>query len=177
MPAVSKAALLSLAKKYKYLFIVLAAGLALILWPFGGGTSPPSGTQSDYPAFSVSDMEKRVGDALGAIEGAGRVNVVLTLHADMHILVQEDVSSESRRQLRDGETEELQSSSQRKTVVVTTSGSQQPIVTKRIYPEFKGALIVCDGGDKPAVRLAVIEAVSALTGLGSDKISVFKMRN
>ena len=45
------------------------------------------------------------------------------------------------------------------------------------YPQFRGALVVCQGGGDPAVRLAVIEAVSALTGLGSDKISVVKLQS
>ena len=51
---------------------------------------------------------------------------------------------------------------------------EQREVVKRIYPEFRGALIVCEGAGIPAVKLAVIESVSVLTGLGSDKISVVK---
>ena len=39
-----------------------------------------------------------------------------------------------------------------------------------------GAVVVCDGGDDAAVRLAVTQAVSAYTGLGSDRITVMKMK-
>ena len=48
------------------------------------------------------------------------------------------------------------------------------VVTREIYPQFRGALVVCQGADDPAVRLAVIEAVSALTGLGSDRVCVIR---
>ena len=39
-----------------------------------------------------------------------------------------------------------------------------------------GAVVVCQGADQPAVRLDVTNAVAAYTGLGSDKISVIKMK-
>ena len=39
-----------------------------------------------------------------------------------------------------------------------------------------GALVVCDGADSASVRLAIIQAVSSLTGLGSNKIAVVKMK-
>ena len=39
-----------------------------------------------------------------------------------------------------------------------------------------GAVIVCQGADDPEVRLNVTNAVAAYTGLGSDKITVMKMK-
>ena len=39
-----------------------------------------------------------------------------------------------------------------------------------------GAVVVCQGADQPYVRLDVTNAVAAYTGLGSDKISVIKMK-
>ena len=41
-----------------------------------------------------------------------------------------------------------------------------------LTPQFQGALVVCPGGGDPAVQLRLLEAVSALTGLGSDRISI-----
>ena len=38
--------------------------------------------------------------------------------------------------------------------------------------EFTGAVVVCDGAGRAAVRLRVVQAVAAFTGLGSDKIIV-----
>ena len=40
----------------------------------------------------------------------------------------------------------------------------------------KGAVIVCEGADDPAVRLCITESVRAYTGLGWDEIKVFKMK-
>ena len=39
---------------------------------------------------------------------------------------------------------------------------------------WAGAVIVCEGGGSAAVRLQLTQAVSALTGLSSDKIAIVK---
>ena len=39
------------------------------------------------------------------------------------------------------------------------------MVTRTVYPTYRGALVVCQGGDRADVKLAVTEAVAALTGL------------
>lgn len=39
---------------------------------------------------------------------------------------------------------------------------------------WAGAVVVCEGGGSAAVRLQLTQAVSALTGLSSDKITVVK---
>ena len=46
------------------------------------------------------------------------------------------------------------------------------VVRTQYYPSFRGALVVCPGGDDPQVQLAITQAVSALTGLGSDRITI-----
>lgn len=48
------------------------------------------------------------------------------------------------------------------------------VVTHSRYPRFVGALIVCEGGDRADVQLNVTQAVSALTGLSSDRITVVR---
>lgn len=40
---------------------------------------------------------------------------------------------------------------------------------------FSGAVIICSGAEDPGVRLRIVEAVSAFTGLGSNRIVVEKL--
>ena len=40
-----------------------------------------------------------------------------------------------------------------------------------------GAVVVCDGADSASVTLEIVNAVSAYTGLGSNRIIVLKMKN
>mgnify|MGYP004649618243 CR=1 FL=1 len=63
----------------------------------------------------------------------------------------------------------------REETVLTGSGSGEgPVVTQTRCPTWRGALVVCQGGGDAQVRFAVTAAVSALTGLGADRITVAK---
>ncbi len=46
----------------------------------------------------------------------------------------------------------------------------------RVLLSKNGAVVVCDGAELATVRLDVTNAVMAYTGLGSDRISVMKMK-
>ena len=60
------------------------------------------------------------------------------------------------------------------TVLVDDGSAEAPVVTRTVYPTYRGALVVCQGGDRADVKLAVTEAVAALTGLSADRITVAK---
>ena len=58
------------------------------------------------------------------------------------------------------------------TVLISGGGEDDVVVTEERCPQYRGALVVCEGGGSDAVRLRVTEAVAALTGLGADRIAV-----
>ena len=153
-------------KKYRYAALVLLLGLALLLLPGGKKTTQKSNAaasaaQTDYAA----ETERR----LQQIAGAGQVSVMLTLETGERVEYQTDVQASS-----DG----AQSSESRKTVILSEGSSyDKAAVAATTYPRFQGALIVCEGADSAAVRLRLLEAVSAVTGLSTDRITVVKMRS
>lgn len=146
---------------YKYVLLVIAAGLALLLWP---ERSPQAAMSSDAAGetFSVEAMQEQMADILGRIDGAGKVTVMLTVKTGMErILAQDGTYSEDEERTE--------------TVVISTgSGKQETVVLSCRYPAFQGALVVCPGGDDLQVKLLITQAVSALTGLGTAKIMVCK---
>ena len=63
------------------------------------------------------------------------------------------------------------------TVTVTDSDRNQKGLVRQVFPaQYAGAIIVCEGADDPGLRLLLTEAVGKLTGLGTNKISVLKMK-
>jgi stage III sporulation protein AG len=62
--------------------------------------------------------------------------------------------------------------------VIITDGNrnQKPVISQVIPAKYLGAVIICQGADQPTVRLAIVEAVSKLTGLGTDRVCVLKMK-
>ena len=159
-------------EKYKFVLLVLLAGVLLLALPLpGGGGTEAAGEEAPALAgadFDLEDLERRMEAALSRVEGAGEVSVVLTLRSGTRQVLAQDISS-----ARAGEEE----TEERTTVVVSAgSGREEAVALQQVYPQFQGALVVCAGGDDPGVQLKLMEAVSALTGLGSDKISICKGR-
>ena len=115
-------------------------------------------------------VQAEMEEILGQISGVGQVRVMLTADTDGERQLARDTELTYR-----GEPTAPEDYSARSETVLTDGGEgDAPVVTRRVYPTYRGALVVCQGGDQPQVRLAVTEAVSALTGLSADRIAVAK---
>ncbi|MCI8422088.1 MAG: stage III sporulation protein AG [Lawsonibacter sp.] len=149
--------------KYRYALLVLAAGVVLMLLPGSGGKvpdpSPDLAAQTED--FDLDAFEKKLAQALSQVEGAGQVQVVLTLDSGSRQVLAQD-----RKQEGAG------AGSSTVVTVGRGSGTQEVVPLQTLAPSFRGALVVCPGGGAAPVRLRLTEAVSALTGLTSDKISI-----
>lgn len=165
-----KGDILSAVGRYKYVILVLLAGIALMLWPRTEQAESAEDISRPEVEESTDAMERELAQILSRIQGVGKVEVMLTLQSGGELVLAQDQS------LRySGSTQapdDYDRSSQ--TVTISDSGREDVIVTQQRYPQYRGALIVCEGGGSDAVRLQVIKAVSVLTGLGSDCISVVK---
>ena len=169
---------MALLAKYKYVILVLLAGVVCLAWPSGDRGS----SQEEVPIAAVSSSERQeiaqlqreMEEILGKMQGGGELRLMLTLDQGSSKALAQDASLNYSGAPAAPEDYSRSAS----TVVVSKSGSGESVVVlHETYPQFRGALVVCQGGGDPAVRLAVIEAVSALTGLGSDKISVVKWQS
>ena len=67
-------------------------------------------------------------------------------------------------------------SRQTELVTVSQSGGQSPVPLRTTAPEYRGAVVVCEGGGSAAVRLAVTQVIQSLTGLSADRIVISKMK-
>ena len=129
--------------------------------PAGGGEEAESAeTAAEAESFDLEGFEEKLAAALSRVQGAGETRVVLSLDSGSRTVLAQDV--------------ERQEGGGASTVVTVGrgSGSQEVVPLQTVAPSFRGALVVCPGGGDPQVRLRLVEAVSALTGLGSDRISV-----
>lgn len=152
---------------YKYAALILLLGVALMLIPQEKKKTPEQPAIQQQPREET--LEERLETVLSQMDGAGRVRVLLSYETGKTNEYQTDEQIHTQQE----ETE-----SQTQTVLIDDgSGGEAPITVKTIYPTYQGALILCQGADRAAVRLNIVKAVSDLTGLGSDKISVIKMKD
>lgn len=159
---------LNVLRRYKYVLLVMLVGAVLLVLPdTKNDTSEKKELLSSAEEdFSVEALERKLAETLSEIDGAGEVQVMLTVQSGMKRVLAQD-----KRMEQDGDSaqQELEN-----VVVSTGSGSQETVLIQQIYPQFQGALVVAAGGGDPAVKLKLTEAVAALTGLGADKISICK---
>lgn len=158
---------LAVLNKYKYVLLVAALGALLLLWPGEKRTqTAPPEAEAVQTGVNVAETEAAMEEILGKIGGVGRVDVMLTLQSGGEKVLAQDSS------LRYSGNVQSPDSYERSSRPVTEEGGV--VVTRETYPQYRGALVVCEGGGNDAVRLQVVAAVSALTGLGSDRIAVVK---
>lgn len=165
--------------KYKYIVIIAVLGLALLMWPSGDSDTSDEPNVSSQPKSGneMYDMEEKLRNILSKIEGVGRLDVSLTLKSGVEVQYAGEVSQSSQQKLEGGQLAQSELNEDSKVVVLRDKdGNESAAIVKEIYPEYLGAVVVCDGAGSASVRLQVTNAVSTLTGLSSDKISVVKMK-
>jgi stage III sporulation protein AG len=152
-------------RKYRFVLLILLIGIGLMLIPFGSSEKADVSQQATAP--TQPDISLELSRILSQIDGAGEVSVMLTIRTGISTVYQTDDS------ITTGEN----GSNKQDTVIITDENrSQTGLIQHIVYPEYRGAIIVCQGADNLQVRLNIMEAVARITGLGMDKISVLKMK-
>lgn len=145
--------------RFRYPILILLLGLLLLALPGKTArTQPEAAEPTEPPGLTI--QEARLESLLSQIKGAGQVRVMLSLQAGEQTQYQTD---------SDG--------TQESTVLYSAgSGSQRALVRQVSGPQYRGAVIVCQGADQAQVKLALVQAVASVTGLGADQITVVKMK-
>ena len=61
-------------------------------------------------------------------------------------------------------------------IIGAADGPTSIVVAQALNSKYLGAIILCQGADHADVKLQITQAVSRATGLGTDRISVLKMK-
>ncbi len=156
-----------LIQKYKYAIILFLVGVMLMLFP-SNLFSKIENKQVTEIVPQTESVQDQLEDILSYIKGAGNVKVMLkeALGEETIYQINEDISISD-------------SSTETKTDVITITDqdrNENGLIKQINPPKYLGAIVLCQGGDDPAVKLAITDAVSKITGLGADKIAVLKMK-
>lgn len=103
----------------------------------------------------ISETESRVAEMLKSIVGAGECRVTITLS-----------SSGKKEYVReDGNV----------LVITDKEGNESAVISRENAPEIAGVTVASKGAGSAAVRNSIIESVSTVLGIGSNKICVVSM--
>ena len=150
--------------KVPIIMVVIGVGIMLVF---------PN--EKDVPAFSEekisasetdSFVHQQLAEILSAVDGAGQVKVMLTVCSDGVTEYQTDVEEIERN----GETVV------KSTTVFGGSTAESALVIRKTASEYMGAVVVAEGAGSAEVRYNLTKAVSSLTGLPVNRITVLKMK-
>ena len=157
--------------RYKYAALILLVGAGLLLWPAGSGATAQTGQNEASQVYAAAEnLQAEMEEILGQIQGVGTVRVLLTMDTDG----ERQLAQNTELQYSGSTAAPEDYSRVSETVLLDGGDREETMVTQTAYPTYRGALVVCQGGDRADVKLAVTAAVSALTGLPSDRVTVAK---
>lgn len=156
-----------LLQKYKYVLLILLVGMCLMLIP-DRRKEPLPQMQQDAASEDRQDLQFALEELLGHLDGAGKVKVLLTQAAGQDVIFQTNENKISDERGNTVRTESV--------IISDSNRTQSGLIKQIIPPKYSGAVILCQGADSAAVRLAVMEAVSNAAGLSFNNITVLKMK-
>jgi stage III sporulation protein AG len=163
-------------RKGQYILIILIClGLLALIWPVKDDKSSSSGIGVEAAGtenYRDSRMSRELESILAKIDGAGQVDVSITLASGgvktyaANVRNENRESSESDRQ--GGSKSSLEQSSTQD--IAVSSGS--PLLIEERNPQIMGVLIVADGARLPEVREKLTNAAATLLDLPVHKVQV-----
>ena len=172
---------LDIKKKIQYVAILLV--IIVILAIYFASSGGPADDISEQPTSAVivsDDIEMRLKQTLSNIEGAGRVEVMITYESSSEIVPAISIDTQKTTTTDTNEsggsttnTENTQSD------IVTINGSNgsTALVLRENSPEVKGVLIIAQGADDIGVKICLLNAVKTILNVSADKVDVYKMNN
>ncbi|MDI3299472.1 MAG: stage III sporulation protein AG [Bacillota bacterium] len=139
-----------------------------------GGAGGGDGALPADPGAAAELLARQLAQTLGAVRGAGRVRVEVTLESGPRSLyVMEEHSQTSTTQETDssgGRRQESQSDRQL-TLPASASGGNPPVEAIE-EPQVRGVLVVASGAGDPLVRDELARAVQTLLGVPLYRVEV-----
>lgn len=173
----------------KLVLLVLTGILLLVIaWPVSGDNNQAK--LSELPADQTSASVKATDDYTGAMEerltailenidGAGKVQVMITLKSTAEQVIEKDESYSESHSTSDasgnGSNAVSDSVNRSESTIYSSSSGGNPYVVKEIQPEIEGILVVAEGADNDTTINEITYAVQVLFDVPVHKIKVVKM--
>ncbi len=173
-----KEAFFELSKNKKNIALFVCATLALLLLVVSEFTGNKSSEKNENTSGFISstsyikEQEEKLKELLETIDGAGEVEVMITLESCYENVYLKDKNLKTES----GNGDFKEETNETYIMAKTNSNTQEGVIIKVYEPVVKGVAVVATGGDSEKVKMAIIETVSAVFNIDSTNISVEKMK-
>ena len=165
--------------------LLLIMGNTFLAKPESSDMLPqPEKEKVEVASESNSDekqLEKRMEGILAKIDGAGDVDVMITMKGTAQSVVARNEKSEASTVIEEGNAGTAKTTQSEKldnAVVMTEDGkgSTNPLILSHTAPEVSGVIIVAQGGEDAVVQEKLMRAAQALLDVPAHKIAILKMK-
>ncbi len=159
-------------KKLLVIFIIAVIGIILLIVSELISASDIEENKEDYVSTDtyVQSIEKKLSEIISSIEGAGEAKVMVTLETGEENIYAKEVKSDEQTN-----GDKISSNYEYEYIVIKSGSSNESgMLLKVVEPSIRGVAVVCDGGDNASVRENIINTVSCVLDIKTNKISVCK---
>ncbi len=124
-------------------------------------------------------LESRLEAALSAVDGAGSVQVTVTLKSGVENVYaqnvnKQDQTTQEKDQSGGGNSTTNEVNEQDSLVLLQSAngGSDTPVVVKELSPEIAGVLVLAEGANNPGLREKLVQAVETVLDIPSYRVMV-----
>lgn len=137
----------------------------------GTSTNDTTNIESKYQTTLeyTNILESKLEEVLSQIKGAGNVKVMITLDGSPELVYAGD-TSEKTSSSQSGTTTTSSSSP----IIIDTKNGSTPLVLTEKLPKVKGVIVVSTGAQDISIKLDILNSVSTLLDISTDKINVLK---
>lgn len=158
-------------KKLSLMMLFAVVGIILIVISSLPEKPDPEIVNEVKQAFDeteyTSSLEDKLEEMISLINGAGETRVIVTLECDYETVYAKDGSLSKNDSSMDEDSEYI---------IIDSEETQSGLLLKTVTPKIRGVAVVCAGGDSQYVQTAVIEMLSAVLDIGTNHISVAKIK-
>ena len=163
--------------------------ILVIVWPVGSKSKEAdnqvsesvAGTEKrkyNYAEQYTANMELRLKEILENVDGAGAVQVMITVKNNGEQVVEKDKSYSESKTIQSGDggkNTTTANTSRSESTVYDRTNSGSPYVVKQLEPEIEGVLVAAQGAGDETVVNEITYAVQVLFDVPVHKIKVVKM--
>lgn len=157
-------------KDKKIAVLIFAVFIGIILMSFSSlsFSNDAEISSSSNKSQVENDIEDKLENLISKISGVGELSLMVTYeNSGTAEYVTDGTQSTEKIENSSGATNKSSIDSS-----VVVDGSKEPVLKFFSSPKVKGVVIVCDGGNDPVTKERVINAVSTVLQIGTDKIYV-----
>lgn len=166
-----------------FLFLLILAGVGVLLLAAGNGSAPVSTRQMAPANPSIPDtgdavesvesrMERDLERTLEGIAGVGAVTVDLDLKSKNRMVWERQTQTSKRVTQEQNGVNTEESVEDQLVFAKGSEGVDSPVLKEELAPEIQGVVVVAEGADDSRVKQLLTETVMTVLGIPAHRVLV-----